>query len=130
MATPLRITFVGTDPSDALERRVRSELGKLERFHPRMTECHVTLEARSGHHRHGTWAVRIALLVPGGEVVIDHDSGGDEADEDPFVTLQDAFVGARRALLNDAQRVRGEVKTDAAARDLADADAELARVRA
>jgi hypothetical protein len=45
---PLRITFRDMEPSDAVEARVRERVDALELLHPRITGCHVVVEA---HHR-------------------------------------------------------------------------------
>ncbi len=99
MQTPLRITFHGLDPSDAIEARVRAEVDELERVHGRVTSCHVTIDAPAAHRRKGgTWAVRIALVVPGGELPVTRESGRDGSHVDPYIVLRDAFDAARRRL--------------------------------
>jgi len=121
VSVALRVTLTETDSSEAMDRRIRTELEKLTRFHPSITACHVTLESHRGHPRNGTSAVRIAIALPTGEVALDHKCGPDEAGEDPLITIQDCFAAARRALLQRAKRVRGEAKADAAAAVLREA---------
>jgi ribosome-associated translation inhibitor RaiA len=66
MQTPLRITFRHMDPSSAVEARIRDHMDRLERFHKRITGCHVIVEAPAGHRRHGApYDITIDLTVPG-----------------------------------------------------------------
>jgi phage baseplate assembly protein W len=41
---PLIIHFRQMDPSPAVEARIREKVQALERFHPRITRCRVTVE--------------------------------------------------------------------------------------
>lgn len=112
MQIPLRVTFHGVPPSAAMEARIRTEVDALARFHPRVTGCHVTVEAPPGRqHKGGTWAVRITLAVPGEDIAVTRDPGLDHGHEDPYVALRDAFSAARRMLEDRARRVRGDVKS-------------------
>jgi len=45
MTVPLEIVFQGIDPSEAIERRIETEVHKLERYHQRITACRVVVEA-------------------------------------------------------------------------------------
>lgn len=111
MQTPPRITFHGTDPSPALEARVMEEVEKLQRFHDRITGCHVTITAPHRRHRQGViWGVRIDITVPGEEVVVSREREANHAHEDPFVAIRDAFQAARRRLEDRTRRERGDVK--------------------
>lgn len=44
MQTPLQVTFQNVPRSDALEARIREDLARLERIHPRLTSCRVVVE--------------------------------------------------------------------------------------
>ncbi|HEY8431880.1 MAG TPA: HPF/RaiA family ribosome-associated protein [Sandaracinaceae bacterium] len=105
MKTPLRITFQGLDPSPALEERIRRKAAKLERFCDRITSCHVVVERPPAHKQHGgTYHVRIHLEVPGGRLDVAREPGRDQAHEDVYVALRDAFDRAARML--DARHAR------------------------
>lgn len=43
MQVPYEITFEGMAASDAVRARIEKEIGKLERFHDRITSCHVAI---------------------------------------------------------------------------------------
>jgi len=99
MQIPVDITFKELGKSEALETRIRESVQKLERVFDRITRCEVLVETPHRHHRTGRqYHVRIRLTVPGGEIVVSRDPGPDEAHEDAYVALRDAFLAARRQL--------------------------------
>jgi ribosomal subunit interface protein len=107
MQVPLQITMQGFDHSDALEAGIRERVDKLERFHPRIMSCRVTVEQVRKHHRQGRqFTVRIDARIPGEELVVTRDH-----DEDIQVALRDAFDSARRQLEEAIREKRGEVKS-------------------
>ncbi len=108
METPARITFRDIEPSDFIERRVREEVDKLERYYGRLTTAHVTIGAP--HRRHGkgtTYRISLNLSAPTGNVVVNRDPGVDHAHEAIYVAIRDAFRAARRQL-EDRVRERRE----------------------
>jgi ribosomal subunit interface protein len=109
MQTPLQITIRHMAHSDALTTRVHEEVGKLSRFYPDIVGCRVVIEQRDRHKRQGrSFNVRIALCVPGHELIVNHDH-----DEDVYVALRDAFASLTRRLEDVARRQRGTVKKHA-----------------
>lgn len=99
MQTPLRITFRHMEASPALEERIREHVVRLERFHRRITGCHVVVIAPAGRSQKGApYDVRIEIMVPGREIVAHRESGGDAGHTDVYVALRDAFEAARRQL--------------------------------
>ncbi|MDP1736509.1 MAG: HPF/RaiA family ribosome-associated protein [Caulobacter sp.] len=113
MPIPLQITFEGgLEPSEALERRIRREAGKLERFHDRITSCRVAVIGRDRRRRHGDlYAVRLQITTPAqGDVMIDRNPPADHSHEDAFVAVRDAFNAARRRLQDHHRRMQGKVK--------------------
>jgi cold shock CspA family protein/ribosome-associated translation inhibitor RaiA len=100
------------DPSPAVEARIREKAQALERFHPRITRCRVTVEKEQHRHHQGDlFRVSIDLTVPGGkEIVIDRTGPKDHAHEDVYVALRDAFEAAARRLEDDVRARRGDVK--------------------
>ncbi len=80
METPVRITFRDIDPSEFVERRVREEVHKLERFYGRLTACTVALRAPHRKHQKGTtYRVAINLSAPVGDIVVTRDPGANHA---------------------------------------------------
>jgi ribosomal subunit interface protein len=108
---PLRITFQGIDPSPAIEARIREKAEMLERFHERITSCHVVVARPASHHKKGNlYEVRIHLEVPKGHVDATREAGLNHAHEDPYVALRDAFDHAVRLLEDQIRKQRGDVK--------------------
>lgn len=114
MQTPLRITFRHMQTSPAVEARVREHVERLERFHDRITGCHVVLEAPPAHRNNGApFDVKIELTVPGGEIAIRSERAEHEAHTDVYVAMRDAFDIARRLLRNYAREHRADVRRHA-----------------
>ena len=129
MKIPLQITFRNMAPTEAIEKRIRKKVEKLELFYNRLRSCKVTVEAPHRHHRKGkSYAVRIDLTVPEDELVIRHTTNRlaltrrtsakkDEielyerhepskhaARDDLYVAIRDAFNAAGRKLQDYARR--------------------------
>lgn len=111
MQIPLQITFRDMDHSDAVEARIREKMTSLERFHDRITRCHVIVEMPHQHHHKGKlFHVRIHITVPSGELTASREPHDDHGHEDVYVAIRDAFRAVRRQLEDLARRRRGEVK--------------------
>lgn len=112
MQEELQITWRGMEPSDALDAKIREHVDALERFYERITGCRIVVEQLHRHkHKGNLFNVRIDLLVPGKEIVVNRESGKDHAHEDPYVVVRDTFKAARRQLEDYVRRHRGDVKT-------------------
>lgn len=111
MEVPLQIKFRNMLPSEALEQHVREKVAKLELLYDGIVSCRVVIEAPHKHHHKGKlYHVRIDLLVPGKELVVNRDPSKRAEHEDVYVAVRDAFVAARRKLQDFARRQRGQVK--------------------
>ncbi len=109
MQVPVQIVFDNVKHSEALEREILKNARKLEAAHPRLMRCHVSVEQPHRHQqRDNLFNVRLALHLPGDEIVVNRD-----AHEDVYVTLRDAFGAARRQLEDHARKARGDVKQHA-----------------
>lgn len=113
MQLPLQITFRNMPPSAAIEAKIRERSARLERFHDRIIGCRVLVEAahrqnRKAHRYH----VRVDVTVPGCEIAVTRHPA-DDAREDMYVAIRDAFDAVWRRLEDQAQRARGEVKRHA-----------------
>ena len=112
MKLPLQVTFRHMDPSPAIEANIRERAARLDRFHGRITGCHVVVEAPHRRHAKGKlYTVRVDLVVPGGEIVVNRGAHDRHAHEDVFVAIRDAFSATQRRLKDHARRRRGEVKS-------------------
>lgn len=107
MDVPLQITVRGMDHSSALDARIREKTVELERFHPRITSCRVTVEESGEHHRQGRhFDVHIDVRAPGhAEIVANR-----QHDEDVYVALRDAFGAITRQLEDVVREQRGDIK--------------------
>jgi ribosomal subunit interface protein len=95
------------DPAPALETKIREKAAKLERFHGRVTDCRVVVEAPQRHHHKGQlYRVNIDLALPGHEILASSGAGGDHAHEDAYVAVRDAFEAAARQLEETLRRQR------------------------
>jgi ribosomal subunit interface protein len=109
MQTPLQITIRHMAHSHALTAHVREEVEKLSGFHPDIIGCRVVIEQRDRHKSQGrSFNVRIALDVPGHELIVNHDH-----DEDVHVAVCDACASLTRRLEDVARRQRGAVERHA-----------------
>jgi ribosomal subunit interface protein len=100
--------------SPAVEARVREHVERLERFHDRITGCHVVVEAPPAHRNNGApFDVRIDLTVPGGDIAVRSARAEHEEHVDVYVALRDAFDSARRLLQDYARERRGDIKQHA-----------------
>src|ERR1700732_2289280 len=53
MQVPLDITFQNSEPSETIRSEVERQAKRLEKFHDRITSCHVTVIAPTMQHRIG-----------------------------------------------------------------------------
>ncbi len=111
MQTPLRVIFREMPSSETVEARVRDRAAALERFHPRITGCHVVVEAHHRHHHQGKlYHVSIHLVMPEGEIAVTRDPAEHHAHEDVLVAVRDAFDAAERRIEDRVRRLRGVEK--------------------
>lgn len=112
MHTPLRVTFQGTNSSDAIRRMIGQHVDALERFYGRMTACHVVFKVPDHHHRtSGLFEVAVHLKMPGGVTVdVDRTPDLDERFADPQFAVSDTFRRARRRLQDRARLLRHDIK--------------------
>lgn len=71
----------------------------------------MVVEAPHRYHRKGRlYTARIDIVVPGGELVVNHETHDKHAHEDINVTIRDAFVAMERKLAEFAHKRSGEIK--------------------
>jgi ribosome-associated translation inhibitor RaiA len=107
MQRPLKITSRDFPLTPAIENQIRERVAALEQYWDRMTGCEVTLEAPAVHHHRkgGPFAVRIRMLVPGGELEVNRQAGSDFS-----VALREAFAAARRRIEDHVRELRHDIK--------------------
>jgi ribosomal subunit interface protein len=113
MQTPVEIVFHNLERSEAVEARVRERVGRLERYHPRITSCHVYVEAahRSSQQKSLEYEVRLEVRVPGNDLAVSSKPGDANAHGDVYVAIRDTFAAMERQLKRKRSRRVGEVKT-------------------
>lgn len=112
METPVRISFQGSTPSEALSALINEQVDALERLYGRMTSCQIMVRVPDRHHRTGgLYSVNIHAILPGNiDVDVDHTPQADERFADPVFAVNDAFRRAKRLIKEKARKQRGEVK--------------------
>ena len=107
MQTEPQISFDGIPADPAVRDAALEHVQQLESLFGRITGCHVVVAQPHRHHRAGRrYSVRIDLVVPGAEIVVNRDHHPDRDHDDPVVALHDAFHAARRRLEDHVRRLR------------------------
>lgn len=115
MQTQPQVSFDDVELTDEVRERLRDEvldwIEQLERFHHRITGCHVVIGMPHRRHRiGGLYSVKVDIVVPEAEIVVNREHHDEHAHEDVFVALRDAFDAAKRRLEDHARKIRGTVK--------------------
>lgn len=106
----IQLTFHGLQPSVSLNDYVQKKADKLTKLNDRITHVRVAVEAPHRHHRMGNaFRVRIDIGVPGEDVLVDHHHKG-STQTDAYAAIDEAFEDALRALRDQVQLLRGDVK--------------------
>ena len=114
MQTQPQVSFDDLPVDESVRDAVLDHVSQLERLSDRITGCHVVIAQPHRHHREGRlYSVRVDLVVPGGEIVVNRDHHLDHAHEDVYVAVRDAFLAARRRLEDHVRRMRGAEKAHA-----------------
>ena len=107
MPFPLEIVARDLSLTPEVEQQIRDKSAKLERFYARIIGCRVVVEAPHRHHHKGVlYHLRIHLMVPGEELVVDREPGDRDAHEELQVAVRDAFDAASRQLKDYVERRR------------------------
>lgn len=106
-----QVTFRDVPVSDEVERVCWREAEKLERYHPRITGCHVLIaQPHRRHHKGNLYDIRVNVVIPGGEVVVNRTPREHASDEKIELAIREAFDTARRRIEDSVRVRRGEVK--------------------
>jgi cold shock CspA family protein/ribosome-associated translation inhibitor RaiA len=103
-----RIALPNIELPPETEADVRERIAGLGRYYERITSCVVTIDVPRRRRKSDAlqYRVRIDLVVPGGELVINR-----QPDNELRTAVQDAFAAARRRLQDYARRLNGVAKT-------------------
>lgn len=111
MQTQPQISFDDLPVDEDVRDAALDHIAQLEKMSDRITGCHVVVAQPHRHHRDGRlYSVRVDLVVPGGEIVVNRSHPADHAHEDVYVALRDSFDAARRRLEDHVRHQRGDVK--------------------
>jgi len=111
MQIPVQVTFRDMPVSDEIELACRKEAEKLERYHPRITGCHVVVAQPHRHHRKGNlFQVRVEVVLPGGEVAVNREPPEHRQGAVIELAIREAFDTVRRRIEDVLRRRRGAVK--------------------
>lgn len=110
MQVPLTVSFQGLPIDERIRTLCWSEAERLERFHRRLTSCHVTLSQAQRHRQGNHYDVHVRCALPGGEVVVSRSPALHATDERAELAVREAFAEARRQLQDHARRMRGDEK--------------------
>jgi ribosomal subunit interface protein len=112
MQIPLEIRFQNLERSDFIEAAVRKQAKKLEQFRDDIMSCRVTVESPHKHQRKGRlFRVVINVRTRGDEIAVSRMPDDEQAHEDVYVAIHNAFDAARRQLQDRLDIRRGFVKT-------------------
>lgn len=112
MQIPLQIRFKNLERSEFIEASVRKYAKKLEVFRDDIVSCRVTVESPHKHQRKGRlYHVVINVRTEGDEIAVSRMPDDEQAHEDVYVAIHDAFDAARRQLQDKLDIRRGNVKT-------------------
>jgi len=114
-----KIVFHCASRSESVESFVRDRVEKLARCCHNILACQVFIDAPHHHHQKGNhYRVRLALAVPGKELVVGHGHKGSTSHEDLYAAIIDAFsalesqvktfAGKQRALTIRHRRLYSE----------------------
>jgi cold shock CspA family protein/ribosome-associated translation inhibitor RaiA len=111
MQTQPQVSFDDIPIDAAVRDAVLRHIDELESTYDRITGCHVVVAQPHRHHRAGRlYSVRIDLIVPGAEIVVNRNHPLDHAHEDVFLALRDSFNAVRRHLEDHVRHLRGAEK--------------------
>jgi cold shock CspA family protein len=114
MQTAAQVSFDDIPLDEAVREAALRHIDGLESVYDRITGCHVVIAQPHRHKREGRlYSVRINLVVPGGEIVVNRNHPLDHAHEDVYVAMRDSFDAARRRLEDHVRHLRGAVKPHA-----------------
>ncbi len=106
-----QISFHNVEETEAIANSILEKLERIDRLYPRITSCRVLVDAPHQHHHKGKlFRVRIDLMIPGKEIVVNRDPAQHDAHKDLYVAIRDAFSSAERLLVESVRTQRGHVK--------------------
>jgi ribosomal subunit interface protein len=107
MTASVHIVFRDFEATEALDTYVRRHVEKLQAQVSRLVSCNVAVESPHRHKQHGRhFRVRIDLMLPGTELVVDRTPEPNRDHEDAYAAIDDAFDHALRRANEHTKRAR------------------------
>jgi ribosome-associated translation inhibitor RaiA/cold shock CspA family protein len=119
MQEGVQITFLNMDRSEALERRVRERLARLQRHLGDVQACRVVLDSPHKQPHKGSLGIHLSIAVPGKDIVVKREQRLTESDDHSITIIGDAFQAAERQLEDYLQQRRRQVKAKGSGTDYA-----------
>ena len=112
MQVPLQVTFRNTATSEAVEAEIHKRVEKLYRIHGNIISCRVVVEAPlANKQKGGLYKIRIDITCPESKIEVNREPDPrNQAHQDVYIALRDAFDAAHRKLEQYTARRKGEVK--------------------
>ena len=107
---PIKIEFNNLKYSRAVEANAHKHAEKLGKYFDRIMICKISLETHRHHNKGKIYHVRIDIIVPHAELVVNRDLAENHAHENLYVTIRDAFLAMTRQLKKYVEKQRGKVK--------------------
>jgi cold shock CspA family protein len=106
-----KIQFLNFDESESVGKTIQSHLETLEKITNRITSCHVVISRPHRKQLKGNiFHVKLRVQLPGATIVIDKDPGKNQAHQDVYVAVRDAFWAAKRKVEDYVRKQSGFVK--------------------
>ena len=111
MQVPLEISFHNMDRSEAMVRRVESQVARLEKIADSIISCRIVLETVHKQPHRRPLSVSIKLSLPGKDIVVKREQRLQDSKSDPYQTIGAAFDIAERQLEEHLRISRHGVKS-------------------
>ncbi|MBE0575760.1 MAG: HPF/RaiA family ribosome-associated protein [Desulfuromonadales bacterium] len=111
MQIPLQLTFRNMNASESLESYIRKRVEKLDDFSETLVSCRVVVEAPHKHqHKGRLYQARIDISLPGKTFAASSEQNLNQAHEDVYVAVRDAFDAVQRQMQESIYRQKGHIK--------------------
>ena len=107
MKKGLQVVYRGIEYSKAVDRNIRKNVTKLERYCDKITGCRIVIDVPHNNHKKGKqYHITIDVSVPNGEIVANNLQHDNAAHENIYAAIRDAFNATQRQLKSECGRQR------------------------
>ena len=109
MEVPLELTYKDIEKTEPIDRLIREQVVKLEKYFDNIISCRVALERPQGAGN--PYGIRIMVRIPPErELVVRQEAAQGDRFEPLPVLIREAFSRMQRQLKKERDQMRGEVK--------------------